>query len=170
MKKCEIYFAGGCFWGTEHFMKLINGVTDTQVGYANGTVENPSYQLVKTGATGAAETVKVSYDAEKVDLKQLIELYFKIIDPTSLNHQGEDTGTQYRTGIYYVDAADEPVITAYLAQEAVNYDKPLVVEVLPLQNFYQAEEYHQDYLDKNPEGYCHVSPELFAFARKANRS
>lgn len=164
----EIYFAGGCFWGTEHFMKQINGVKSTEVGYANGYTENPTYQEVCTGDTGFAETVKVSYDPQEVDLKLLLELYFKTIDPTSLNRQGGDQGTQYRTGIYYVDKKDLSTIRTVMDEVAKNYNKPLVVEVEPLANFYNAEGYHQDYLDKNPGGYCHLSPDLFDFAKKAN--
>ena len=151
-------------------MKQIEGVTDTQVGYANGTVPQPSYQQVKTGDTGAAETVKVTYDADAVTLPHLIDLYFKIIDPTSMNRQGEDSGTQYRTGIYYTEAADRETITAALEQQSAHFERPLAVECEPLRNFYAAEDYHQDYLDKNPGGYCHVSPELFELARKAGRN
>lgn len=166
----EIYFAGGCFWGTEHFMKQINGVTNTQVGYANGkmSIKNPTYEQVCSGNTGFAETVKVSYNSQQVDLKLLIELFFKTIDPTSLNRQGNDRGTQYRTGIYYTDNSDLPVIKETVGILAKNYSKPLVVEIKPLSNFYPAETYHQDYLDKHPNGYCHISPDLFDFARKAN--
>lgn len=164
----EIYFAGGCFWGTEHFMKQIDGVKSTEVGYANGYTENPTYQEVCTGDTGFAETVKVSYDPEEVDLKLLLELYFKTIDPTSLNRQGGDRGTQYRTGIYYIDDNDLPIIKEVIKEVAPKYNKPIVVEVEPLSNFYNAEGYHQDYLDKNPGGYCHLSPDLFDFAKKAN--
>lgn len=166
----EIFFAGGCFWGTEHFMKLIEGVTDTQVGFANGNTVNPSYEEVCHHNTGHAETVRVVYDAEKVTLRTLLRLYFKIIDPTSLNRQGEDRGTQYRTGIYYKEDADLPIIHAEIKELAKQHKKPIVVEVLPLQNFYPAEEYHQDYLDKNPTGYCHVAPELFELAKKENRA
>jgi len=165
----EIFLAGGCFWGTEHFMKLINGVTDTQVGFANGNTENPSYEEVCHNNTGHAETVRVSYDAEQVALQTLLRLYFKIIDPTSVNRQGGDCGTQYRTGIYYTDEQDVPTITAEIKELAKQYNKPIVVEMLPLQNFFPAEDYHQDYLDKNPTGYCHVAPELFELAKKGNR-
>lgn len=163
----EIYLAGGCFWGTEHFLKQIEGVEATQVGYANGNVANPAYQQVCTGTTNFAETVKVQYDPEKVDLPFLIDLYFKTIDPTSVNRQGNDRGSQYRTGIYYTDAADLPIIKETVQRLAANYTRPLVVEIKPLENFYPAEDYHQDYLDKNPGGYCHTNPELFDMARKA---
>ena len=167
----KIYFAGGCFWGTEHFMKQINGVTSTQVGYANGktSIKNPTYEQVCNDNTGFAETVEVSYDPQQADLKLLLELYFKTIDPTSLNRQGNDRGSQYRTGIYYTNAADLPIIKEAIETLAKKYSKPIVVEVTPLVNFYPAEEYHQDYLGKHPDGYCHISPELFDFARKANK-
>ncbi len=166
----EIYLAGGCFWGTEHFLKLINGVESTQVGYANGNIANPTYQQVCTGITNFAETVKVQYDPKKVALKQILELYFKTIDPTILNQQGHDIGTQYRTGIYYTDKSDLATIHSIIEEIAKKYTKPLVVEVKELENFYKAEEYHQDYLDKNPGGYCHLDPSLFELAKKANSS
>ena len=164
----EIYFAGGCFWGTEHFFQQIRGVVGTEVGYANGNTENPTYEEVISHTTGFAETVKVKYDPEQVDLKLLINLYFKTIDPTSINKQGNDRGDQYRTGIYYTDKADESIIKEEVQKLAKNYSKPIVVETIPLKNFYRAEDYHQDYLDKNPGGYCHIEPGLFEMARKAN--
>ncbi len=164
----EIYFAGGCFWGTEHFLKQIRGVKETQVGYANGNIENPTYKQVCTGTTNFAETVKVKYDPQEVDLLLLIDLFFKTIDPTSINQQGNDRGSQYRTGIYYTDPADLPIIHSAVKELAKDYLKPLVVEVKPLENFYKAEDYHQDYLDKNPQGYCHINPSLFELAKKAN--
>ena len=164
----EIYFAGGCFWGTEHFLKQIRGVEQTQVGYANGHVKNPTYEQVCQDNTGFAETVKVVYDPQVVKLNLLIDLFFKTIDPTSMNRQGNDRGSQYRTGIYYTDPALLPDIKADVAAQAVNYSKPLVVEIEPLTSFYPAEAYHQDYLDKNPGGYCHINPALFDLAKKAN--
>lgn len=164
----EIYFAGGCFWGTEHFLKMIRGVESTEVGYANGNIKNPTYEQVCTGSTDFAETVKVVYDPQQVKLKMLIDLFFKTIDPTSINRQGNDRGSQYRTGIFYTDEADLPLIKAAVAELAKDYSKPLVVEIKPLSNFYKAEDYHQDYLDKHPSGYCHISPELFDLAKKAN--
>lgn len=167
----EIYFAGGCFWGTEHFLKQIDGVTHTEVGYANGKtdIKNPTYKQVCSGDTDFAETVKVVYNPQQVDLKLLVELFFKTIDPTSLNRQGNDRGTQYRTGIYYTDKSDLPVIQEIVEEVAKNYSKPLVVEIKPLTNFYKAEDYHQDYLDANPGGYCHLSPDLFELAKQANK-
>lgn len=162
----EIYFAGGCFWGTEHFFKQMDGVIDTQVGYANGKTQSPTYQDVCTDTTGHAETVRVAYDESRIELSDLLEMYFKAIDPTSVNKQGEDEGTQYRTGIYYVDDADRPVIEAHMATMAALYEEPLAVELEPLRCFYPAEDYHQDYLDKNPTGYCHLPLSLFEMARR----
>lgn len=164
----EIYFAGGCFWGTEHFLKQIRGVESTEVGYANGNIANPTYEQVCSGNTNFAETVKVVYDPQEVKLPLLIDLYFKTIDPTSINRQGNDRGSQYRTGIYYTDKADLPVIQATVQALAKDYSKPIVVEIKPLSNFYKAEDYHQDYLDKHPGGYCHINPALFEIAKKAN--
>ena len=168
-KESTIYLAGGCFWGTEHFLKQINGVIKTEVGYANSIIENPSYEQVCTGKTNAAETVKVTYNPDVLSLPLLLDLYFKTIDPTSLNKQGGDKGTQYRTGIFYVNKDDEKVINSSIATLSEQYDKPVVIEVMPIKNFYSAELYHQDYLDKNPSGYCHINPQLFKMAREANK-
>lgn len=161
----EIYFAGGCFWGTQHYFKQIRGIVDTAAGYANGNIPDPTYQEVYTDTTGYAETVKVIYDPVQIPLSLLVELYFKSIDPLSVNKQGEDTGTRYRTGIYFSDEEDLPVIRKVYDRIASQYDAPLAVELEPLRNFYPAEEYHQDYLDKNPSGYCHLPEALFEFAR-----
>lgn len=162
----KIYLAGGCFWGTAHLFSLVPGVEETIAGYANSIVPNPTYQEVCTGRTDAAETVEVAYDDNKVGLTDLLKLYFKSIDPLSLNRQGNDAGTQYRTGIYYIDEADKPVIEAQLAGLQRRYDKPLAIETGKLKNFYPAEEYHQEYLYKNPGGYCHVNPALFKEAKE----
>lgn len=161
-----IYLAGGCFWGTEHFMKMVHGVVNAEVGYANSNVPDPSYKEVCTGRTGAAETVMVEYDPQEVSLPFLLSLYYQTIDPTSLNKQGNDRGTQYRTGIYYTDPSELPVIEKSLEQLQAHYSKPLAIEVVPLKNFYPAEDYHQDYLDKNPGGYCHINPGLFRMAKE----
>ncbi len=152
----EIWLAGGCFWGVEAYMARVYGVADVISGYANGHTKTPSYEDVSYGGTGHAETVRVLYDPQRTDLRTLLEFYFKIIDPTSLNRQGNDAGTQYRTGIYYRDASDLDIIHEVMADARKGYSKPLVTEVLPLDGFYPAEEYHQDYLEKNPDGYCHV--------------
>lgn len=164
----EIYFAGGCFWGTQHYLKQIRGVVSTSAGYANGRTASPTYEEVYTDATGYAETVRVVYDPTVIGLRLLAELYFKSVDPTLLNRQGGDAGTRYRTGIYYTAEEDLPVLEAVFDEVAECYDKPLAVEIAPLLNFYKAEEYHQDYLDKNPTGYCHIPSELIAYARTAN--
>lgn len=164
----EIYFAGGCFWGTEHLFQQVRGVVGTEVGYANGKTKNPTYEEVVSHTTGFTETVKVKYDADQVDLKLLIELYFKSIDPTTLNRQGNDVGDNYRSGIYFTDKNTEATVKAEVEKLAKNYSKPVVVEVETLKNFYSAEDYHQDYLDKNPGGYCHIEPGLFEEAKKAN--
>ncbi len=164
-----IYLAGGCFWGAEHYLRQINGVTFTEVGFANGNTDNPTYKEVYTDQTGYAETVMVEYDPEILSLRLLIQLYFKAIDPTSLNKQGEDEGTRYRTGIYYVEEDDLQIIKKVYDETQSQYNDFLQVEILPLRNFHKAEEYHQDYLEKNPQGYCHLNPMLFKMAREANR-
>ena len=164
----EIYFAGGCFWGTQHYLKQINGVIRTEAGYANGNLPNPTYEQVYTDTTGYAETVRVQFDPTVLSLEYLVEIYFLSIDPTLLNRQGGDIGTRYRTGIYYCQPEQQPIIEAVCRRVAEKLDTPIVVEVEPLRNFYPAEEYHQDYLDKHPDGYCHIPHELMAIARKAN--
>lgn len=161
----HIYFAGGCFWGTEHFFKQIAGVVETEVGFANGQTDNPTYEQVYTDTTGYAETVRVVYDPDRVSLTHLLQMFFVAIDPTSLNKQGHDEGTRYRTGIYFTDAADLPIIDKVYAEEQTKCAQAFVVEKLPLQKFYPADEYHQDYLDKHPDGYCHLPKALFDFAR-----
>lgn len=161
-----VYFAGGCFWGTQHLFKQVPGVVETVAGYANSRVEDPSYEAVCTGKTGAAETVKVLYNPLQVTLSHLLELYFKSVDPTTLDRQGNDIGTQYRTGVYYDNAADIPLINSAIKKLQLSYKAPIVIEVEPIRNFYPAEDYHQDYLDNNPRGYCHVSPALFEEARR----
>lgn len=165
----EIYLAGGCFWGCEHFFKQIGGVVETEVGFANGNakIENPSYKEVYTDTTGYAETVRIKYDEEVADLEFLLNMFFKAIDPTSKDQQGEDKGTRYRTGIYYTSEEDLPVIQKVFSEQQHEVEGIIQVEVLPLRMFYPAEEMHQDYLEKNPEGYCHLPLALFEFARQA---
>ena len=166
----DIYLAGGCFWGAEHFFKQIEGVVSTEVGFANGNTPDPTYKEVYTDTTGYAETVHIHYDDEKVGLKFLLRMFFKAIDPTSVNKQGEDEGTRYRTGIYYTltnTDSDLPAIRAVFDEVQQTLDAPIAVEVEPLRNFYPAEDYHQDYLDKNPPGYCHLPLSLVQFARTA---
>ena len=160
-----IYLAGGCFWGTEKYLEEIEGVVSTEVGYANGRTANPSYEDVCYKNTGHAETVKVIYNPDILSLKELLELFYEVIDPTSVNRQGNDVGTQYRTGIYYIDEIDLPIIKESLKELKREYPVPLAVEAEPLNSFYPAEEYHQKYLDKNPGGYCHIGETEFAKAR-----
>lgn len=165
----EIYLAGGCFWGTQHYLRQVRGIVDTAVGYANGNIVAPTYEQVYTDTTGFAEVVKVVFDATSLSLDKLMEVYFNSIDPTSINQQGEDVGTRYRTGIYYVAQEDEPVIMEVFNRIATQYEQPLVVEVTPLRNFYVAEEFHQDYLEKHPDGYCHIPMALMEFAKQFNQ-
>jgi len=162
-----IYLAGGCFWGLERYLSLVRGVVATEVGYANGTTDSPTYKEVCSGRTGHAETVRVDYDPAAAPLPFLLNLYYKAIDPTLRDRQGNDVGTQYRTGIYYTDPADRPAIERSLAKLQEHYDTPVAVEVEPLINFTPAEDYHQDYLGKNPGGYCHIGPGLFDVAAMA---
>jgi len=163
----EIYLAGGCFWGTEKYLSQVSGIVTTDVGYANGNTENPTYEDVCYNNTGYAETVRVLYNPLEISLEFILDLYYETIDPTSMNRQGGDIGSQYRTGIYYVDADDKVLILKSITELQKKYDKPIAIEVLPLQNYYLAEEYHQKYLDKNPNGYCHIGPEKFEKARIA---
>ncbi len=149
-----IYLAGGCFWGLEAYMERIQGVTDAVSGYANGKGDTTNYQLLH--ATDHAETVKVTYDPNKISLDKLLQYYFRVIDPTSINKQGNDRGRQYRTGIYYQNEQDKAVIEAALKTLQSKYQEPIQIEVEPLKNYVEAEEYHQDYLKKNPNGYCHI--------------
>lgn len=163
----EIYLAGGCFWGTERYLELIKGVLSTVVGYANGITKSPTYKEVCEGDTGFAETVYVKYDATVITLEFLLEMFYDTIDPTAINHQGGDFGTQYRTGIYYTDEVDLPIIKNSVKKLQERYEKPIVIEIKPLENFYLAEEYHQKYLTKNPGGYCHIPKYKFETATKA---
>lgn len=159
MNKC-IYFAGGCFWGTEAYFSMIKGVINTQCGYANGTTKNPTYEEVCNQSTNHAETVMVEYDDSVITLDKLLNEFFKIINPTAKNRQGNDIGNQYRSGIYYSNVSDSSTIKNFIESKKYEYDRPIVTEVLPLSCFYPAEDYHQHYLDKNPGGYCHVDLSL----------
>ena len=145
----KLYLAGGCFWGTQHFLRRFDGVLQTTVGYANGHTE----------------TVEVLYDETVLPTRQLLDYYFMTIDPLSVNRQGEDEGENYRTGIYYEDPALLPDILAVTEAKAQQLGQPLAVEVGPLLQFFPAEDYHQDYLIKHPTGYCHISPKLMRLAR-----
>ncbi len=166
----SICLAGGCFWGTQHFLKQIDGVVATEAGYANSDEPDPTYREVCSGRTNAAEAVMVTYDTSRVGLDFILRLFFMTIDPTSVNRQGNDHGTQYRTGIYYTSPGQVEVVDSAVGRLAEEYDRPIAVEVMPLRNFYPAEDYHQDYLDKNPGGYCHIDPRMFEMARDSSRN
>lgn len=149
-----IYLAGGCFWGVEKYFSMAKGVIATSVGYANGTKNNPKYEDLKHGLDDASETVKIDYNESVISLRKILELYLRVIDPFSVNKQGEDEGVQYRTGIYYQNEDDHKVILDYLKEIGlINH----AIEILPLNKYFLAEEYHQDYLNKNPFGYCHIN-------------
>lgn len=152
MKK--IYLAAGCFWGTEAYFKRVNGVEGTKVGYANGRTEETSYEELRL--TDHTETCLIEYDESKISLEGILERYFSIIDPTSVNRQGGDTGRQYRTGIYYLDNESKIIAENAIKDLQNKFTAKIAVELEPLKNFVVAEEYHQDYLTKNPNGYCHI--------------
>jgi methionine-S-sulfoxide reductase len=158
-----IYLAGGCFWGMQKFLDQFDGVAETEVGYANGPDAAPSYEDV-CRSVGHAETVRVVYDGSRLPLEKLLDYYFLVIDPLSVNRQGHDSGIQYRTGIFYTDASQLPAIRAVCRREEAKAGAPLAVAVEPLRNFFSAEEYHQNYLEKNPGGYCHIAPRFFTLA------
>ena len=153
----EIYIAGGCFWGVQEYFSRLKGVIITTSGYANGKTKNPTYLEVKSQMTGHAETVKIIYDDSLISLEKLLEHYLRFVDPYSENKQGEDEGSQYRTGVYYINKEDKDIIKAYFDK---NLKSNYKIEISPLQHFYDAEEYHQDYLKKNPTGYCHINLNL----------
>lgn len=155
-----IFLAGGCFWGVEKYFQLVPGVLDTEVGYANSIEKNPTYQEVCTGRTLAAEACRVTFDETLLSFRDLLTHFFAIIDPTLLNRQGNDIGSQYRTGIYCLEREDEIFVKSFLQEEQKNHKHRILTEVALLENFYIAEEYHQDYLTKNPGGYCHIKHEI----------
>lgn len=157
----EIYLAGGCFWGLEEFFSRISGVLQTSVGYANGQVETTNYQLIKE--TDHAETVQVIYDEKAVSLREILLYYFRVIDPLSVNQQGNDRGRQYRTGIYYLEEADLPTINTVVREQELLIGRKIAVEVEKLRHYILAEDYHQDYLKKNPNGYCHINVNQAAY-------
>ncbi len=161
----EIYLAGGCFWGVEQYFKQIKGVVKTKVGYANGNTKNAKYKTIKE--TNHAEVVYINYNEAIVGLEFLLEMYYKVIDPISVNKQGEDVGTQYRTGIYYTNVLDLEKINKSIKELEKKLGEKTAIEVEELTYFCDAEEYHQDYLEKNPTGYCHISNDKFEDAKNA---
>lgn len=154
-----IYLAGGCFWGVEEYFSRIKGVKKTKVGYANGNEEflNPTYETVCAGYSGYAETVEVEYNPAVISLQKILEHFFSVIDPLSVNKQGNDVGSQYRSAIFYKDLTDHPAICKAFEAEQKKHNKEIATIVEPLKSFYPAEEYHQHYLKKNPNGYCHIN-------------
>ena len=160
MKKRTIYLAGGCFWGMQKFFDQFEGVLETEVGYANGPGGAPSYREV-CESSGHAETLRIEYDESIISLSRILDLFFMVIDPLSVNRQGEDSGVQYRTGIYYNDESLLPEIESVYRRQEKAAGTELAVELLPLECFHRAEEYHQKYLDKNPGGYCHIPGSFF---------
>ncbi len=159
-KQQVIYLAGGCFWGVEAFVSRLKGVNQTEVGYANGHDLAPSYEKVCTGKTGHAECVKVTYNPEIISLKEILDNYYRIIDPFTLNRQGNDIGSQYRTGVYWQEDSQKECVLKFFAKKQYENEKKIVVEVGPIHCFYPAEAYHQKYLERNPQGYCHVDLNL----------
>jgi methionine-S-sulfoxide reductase len=150
--------AGGCFWGVEELIRALPGVIDTTVGYTGGSTGNPTYETVKTGRTGHAETVEIVFEPEKISYEEILNFFFKLHDPTTKNRQQNDIGTQYRSAIFYHDDAQREAAERVKQQvEAYGkWSRPIVTEVVPATTFYSAEDYHQDYLKKNPYGYnCH---------------
>jgi peptide methionine sulfoxide reductase msrA/msrB len=166
----NIFFAGGCFWGVEKYFSLIPGITATEAGYANGHIDNPTYEQVCRGDSGFAETVKVSYDEKRVSLVFLLTAFFEVIDPFSLNRQGPDVGVQYRTGIYTDDPHTLDLITRYVRNLQRKSAQKIATEVLPLSNYYPAEEYHQKYLEHNRNGYCHIDNAVFEKLKNLKQS
>lgn len=156
----KIWIAGGCFWGVQKYFDNLKGVVSTTVGYSQGTIENPTYQQVKTGTTNYVETVEINYDDRILSLTKIFEHLFNIIDPYSLNKQGEDVGTQYRSGIYYIDYNDYLEAKEFLETKQRVVDHKIMIELKQMQNYYLAEEYHQKYLEKNPGSYCHINLDL----------
>lgn len=153
----KIVLAGGCFWGVQEYYSRIKGILKTEVGYANGRTANPTYEKICNNNTGFAEVCYIEYDEEIISLKEVLDKFWAVVNPTSLNRQGNDVGSQYRSGIYYFDDKEVPIIEESIRELQKNYDKKIVTEVKPLDNYYRAEEYHQDYLKKNPNGYCHIN-------------
>lgn len=160
-----IYLAGGCFWGVQSFFDQFDGVISTEVGYANGPDKTPTYQEV-CQSSGHAETVKIVYDESRVTLTDLLNYYFMVIDPLSVNKQGNDTGIQYRTGIYYTDEEQLREAQQVYTAEEEKAGAALAVELEPIRNFFSAEAYHQKYLIKNPGGYCHIPQAMFELEKR----
>lgn len=156
MKSQTLIFGAGCFWGVEELIREVHGVIETEVGYSGGTLENPTYRDICTGNTGHAEAIKVTFDPSKTNLKKLIALFFRLHDPTTLNRQGNDAGSQYRSVLFYKNTEEKEAMETAIKEAQEGWDKPIVTTLEPEGVFYSAESEHQDYLQKNPHGYtCH---------------
>lgn len=157
----KIYLAGGCFWGIQEYFTRVAGVLESSVGYANSRIANPSYELVCSGISGAVEALELVYDEGRLGLGEIVDRLLSIIDPSALNYQANDIGTQYRNGVYYLQkySSDEAVIKERIHAWEQRSGRKAVTEILPLQNFYLAESYHQNHLQANPHGYCHIDIE-----------
>lgn len=156
----ELYIAGGCFWGVQKYYSLLKGVSHTECGYANGNYENPTYNDLLTGKASHAEVVHVVYEPTMLSLEDILDHFLRFVDPYSLNRQGNDIGLQYRSGLYFTDPKDKPLIKAYIRDFEQRSGRKTVIEVDAIENYSKAEEEHQHYLDKNPFGYCHVDLSL----------
>lgn len=163
----EIVLAGGCFWGVEKAFSYLDGVIETEVGYANGDIDNPTYELVCENNTGFKEACRIIYDENVISLNKLLKAFFICINPTQRNRQGNDIGSQYQTGVYYIEESDYETIAKYFEEEKKKYTN-FFVELDKLKNFYPAEEYHQKYLEKVPNGYCHVSLQEMEMVKALN--
>ena len=158
MKLNYVIVAGGCFWGLEDLLKNLDGVTSTKVGYSGGDFDDPTYADIRTGKTGHAEAVRVEFDEDEISLEEILHYFFKIHDPTTMNRQGNDVGTSYRSAVFYRDDAQKAIIETVIDEvnEIGRFENPVVTTVALEKEFYDAEEYHQNYLKKNPHGYtCH---------------
>lgn len=156
----RIVLAGGCFWGVEKYFQLLKGVITTTVGYANGDIDNPTYEDLINHRSTHSEACEIYYDSNVISLQEILGHMFRFIDPTSVNKQGGDIGIQYRTGVYYTTEMDKQIIENFINQKQIEISKKIAVEVLEENGYYLAEEYHQNYLNKNPSGYCHVNLNL----------
>ena len=166
MKNNEAYLAGGCFWCLDAAFRMVRGVDQVESGYAGGSTENPTYEEVCTGNTGHAEIVKVVFDEQYISYKEILQIFFSLHDPTTLNRQGNDVGTQYRSAIFYVDDEQKKVAEEVISEVSSLWEDKVVTELNKLDKYYKAEEYHQDYFNKNPDaGYCQIiiNPKLKKF-------
>lgn len=153
----KAYFAAGCFWGVEHIFAGFNGVLSTSVGYGNGKTKDPTYRDICSGLTGHAEMVEVCYESNKISYKKLVEIFYDLHDPTTINRQGPDIGSQYRSGIYFLNQQQQQIAIEYTSKHQQSLSEKIVTEIVPLESYYLAEEYHQQYFKKNPErAICHV--------------